>query len=102
MSTPSTASDADPGIHATNYNFCEMLPVSIAGHVGIDSDVDDGGCERHQPANRRRHDSTARLAPARCIATTTTDANGNYLFDDLRAGHVWRPRNPAGRLLRGR
>ena len=73
-------------IHATNYNFCELLPVSIAGHVGIGSGVDDGGCANgtNPPipgVTIRLLDSTGKL-----IATTKTDAAGNYSFDNLAPG----------------
>ena len=36
------------------------------------------------------------------IATTITDADGDYLFDQPAAGHLRRARSAAGRLLRRR
>lgn len=69
-----------------DYNFCELEPASIAGTVFIDS---DGDCI-HEPAlgetglsgvTIRLHDSTGRI-----IATTITNANGDYRFDNLRPG----------------
>lgn len=68
------------------YNFCELEPASISGTVFIDS---NGDCI-HEPSlgenglsgvTIRLHDSTGRI-----IATTVTNANGNYRFENLRPG----------------
>ena len=74
------------GMHGINYNFCEVLPVSIAGHVGIATGTDDGGCANG--TNPPIAGVTVQLlnSSGTVIATTTTDENGNYLFDTLPPG----------------
>ncbi len=72
------------GMQATDYDFSELLPNSISGHVGNDT---TGDCETNPNtpgiAGVVMHllDSSGKI-----VATTTTDANGDYLFDHLMAG----------------
>jgi protocatechuate 3,4-dioxygenase beta subunit len=71
------------GIHATDYDFSELLPDSIGGHVGIAVEGECGTNLTPPIANVVIHllDSSGNV-----IGTTTTDANGNYIFDNLRFG----------------
>ncbi|HTM55716.1 MAG TPA: SdrD B-like domain-containing protein, partial [Pirellulales bacterium] len=72
------------GVHATQYNFCELLPVGISGHVGIDTTGDcDGGSDTPPIAG-----VTIQLLDAggHVISTTLTDAQGNYSFDGMAPG----------------
>ncbi len=69
-----------------DYDFCELEPASIQGKVFVDS---DGDCI-HEPSLGERTLSgvTIRLHDANglVIATTTTNSNGTYRFDNLRPG----------------
>ncbi len=72
------------GVHGVNYNFAEVLPVGIAGHVGIDETGNWDGSANIPPiagVTMQLLDTTGKV-----IATTTTDANGNYSFDTLPPG----------------
>ena len=73
-----------PGTHATNYDFCELIPVSISGHVSADPNDD---CSEG-PGTISLSDVTMQLLDAQghVIATTKTDSNGNYKFDNLAPG----------------
>ena len=73
------------GMHATDYDFSEMLPNSISGHVG--SNI-NGDCETN-PNTPPIAGVVIHLldASGNVIGTTTTDANGNYLFDNLAPGN---------------
>lgn len=68
------------------YNFCEIEPSSIAGMVFVDRNED---CV-YQPADGETPLSGVviqlRDANNQIIATTITDASGNYKFDNLRPG----------------
>ncbi len=72
------------GDRLVDYDFCEMLPVSIAGIVWLDTirncEIDEG--------EARLGGVTIQLLNAnnQIIATTTTAADGTYKFDNLRAG----------------
>ncbi|MCG8583747.1 MAG: carboxypeptidase regulatory-like domain-containing protein, partial [Pirellulales bacterium] len=72
------------GTQAVNYNFCELEPSSISGRVHADR---DGDCEidEDEPmlegVTIHLFDSQGTL-----VATTQTDANGQYLFEDLAPG----------------
>ena len=70
------------GVHATDYDFSELLPNSISGHVGNDV---TGDCETN-PDTPGISGVVMHLLDANgtIIATTTTDTNGNYHFDNLR------------------
>jgi serine-aspartate repeat-containing protein C/D/E len=72
------------GNHFVNYDFCEMLPVTIAGTVWVDinenCDID--------PNEQRLGGVTIQLfdTSGAVIATTTTAADGTYEFINLRPG----------------
>ena len=70
-----------PGVDATDYDFSEMLPVSIDGHVGI---AVNGLCGT--PDTPPIAGVTMQLldADGNVIGTTQTDADGNYVFGNLR------------------
>jgi serine-aspartate repeat-containing protein C/D/E len=72
------------GADAINYNFCEVLPASISGRVHADA---NGDCI-YQPGEVLIAGVKMELLDVNgnVIATTFTDANGQYKFDNLRAG----------------
>jgi serine-aspartate repeat-containing protein C/D/E len=74
----------DPGMHATQYDFCEELPASISGrvqaHAGEECDFD------HPQILLKGVTIELRDAQGRLVATTTTDKNGEYHFDNLAPG----------------
>ncbi len=85
--------------HATQLNFAEAQPASIAGRVTVvrnGFDCDDPNAVEEPLANvtvELRDDKNA------VVATTKTDANGNYRFDNLRAGtYTVREITPPGYL----
>jgi len=72
------------GQNATDYNFCEKLPASISGNVHADLDGDcliDPGEPMIEGVKIELLDTTGKV-----IATTFTDKNGNYKFDNLKPG----------------
>jgi serine-aspartate repeat-containing protein C/D/E len=83
------------GQHAVNYNFCEMLPVSIAGRVMADT---NGNCVL-EPGESGIAGVTIQLLNAQgsVIATRQTDGAGRYKFDNLPPGvYTVRELQPAG------
>jgi serine-aspartate repeat-containing protein C/D/E len=68
-------------IDAVKYDFCEVLPVSIAGYVKLDT---FGDCETH-PEDPPLAGVVIHLldSSGKIIATTTTDDKGEYSFDNL-------------------
>ena len=72
------------GTHGLHYDFCEKLPASISGRVHADT---DGDCEL-DPGEKPIAGVTIRLLDAngQQIATTTTNAQGEYKFENLRPG----------------
>ena len=83
-----------PGVDATDYDFSEMLPVSIDGHVGI---AVNGLCGT--PDTPPIAGVTMQLldADGNVIGTTQTDADGNYVFGNLAPGNYGvREVQPAG------
>ena len=67
-----------------NYDFCELLPVSIAGHVWADTDSDcffDPGEAPIAGVSIHLLDAQGNV-----IRTTQTDGLGGYKFDALRPG----------------
>jgi len=83
------------GRHAINYDFCERYG-SIAGRVIVDvnaNNVVDAPREKPIPGvTIELVDSSGAV-----IATTTTDADGRYLFDQLTRGiYTVRELQPAG------
>jgi hypothetical protein len=72
-----------PDLNAEDYDFGELLPALISGHVGI---AVEGECGTNLTppiagVTMQLLDSTGSV-----IATTTTDANGNYVFGNLAPG----------------
>ena len=74
----SSASCSATGRTATDYNFCDVRPASIAGNVS--------DCLANQPLSG----VTVQLLDAQgnVIGTTTTNAQGNYQFTNLTPGRV--------------
>ncbi|MCG8586053.1 MAG: carboxypeptidase regulatory-like domain-containing protein, partial [Pirellulales bacterium] len=72
------------GAQAINYDFCELEPSSISGRVHVDS---DGDCvfDEDEPALAG---VTIRLynGEGELVATTETNASGEYSFDNLAPG----------------
>ncbi|HEV2968343.1 MAG TPA: SdrD B-like domain-containing protein [Pirellulales bacterium] len=64
------------GTNAAGYDFCDVRPASIAGNVS--------DCLANQPLSG----VTVQLldADGNILKTTTTDANGNYQFNNLMPG----------------
>ena len=87
------------GQHGENYNFGELLPVSISGkvHVNTTGDCDD-------PANPPLAGVTIHLLDSQgnVIGTATTDADGTLPVRQPGARHLRRARSAARRLLRRR
>lgn len=74
----------DFGDNAVEYNFGELLPGSIAGRV---HSTNDGDCDFDDPGPPIEGVEIQLLnSDGVVIKTTTTDANGEYLFDDLPPG----------------
>jgi protocatechuate 3,4-dioxygenase beta subunit len=73
-----------PGQAAVNYDFCELPPASLRGKVYADS---DGDCVFDAGERPLAGVTIYLLDPAgNRIASTTTDANGDYLFSGLAPG----------------
>ncbi|MCE9548646.1 MAG: carboxypeptidase regulatory-like domain-containing protein [Planctomycetia bacterium] len=70
--------------HGVHYDFCEKLPASISGRVHADT---DGDCEL-DPGEKPIAGVTIRLlnANGQQIATTLTNAQGEYKFENLAPG----------------
>ena len=69
------------GIH---YDFCEELPASIAGRVSAHTDEE---CDFDHPEILLEGVTIElRDGDGNLVATTTTDANGEYRFDGLQSG----------------
>ena len=71
-------------LNGVHYDFCEVLPVSIAGHVGIDTTGDCDGTPNTPPIAGvviELLDGSGKI-----IGTTKTDANGNYSFNNMAPG----------------
>ncbi|WP_404311173.1 SdrD B-like domain-containing protein [Neorhodopirellula lusitana] len=88
------------GVNAENYDFCERPPAEISGVVYVDRDADcirDAGEEGLEGVLIELLDDTGKL-----VASTTTDANGNYSFTGLEAGqYLVRETQPVGYLHGG-
>ena len=72
------------GQHLEAYNFCELEPSSISGVVHVDN---DGDCVRD--ADESPLEGVAielRDAGGNLVASTTTDSEGRYQFNDLAPG----------------
>ena len=72
------------GERRTNYNFCEIEPASVSDLVYVDG---NGDCTRHED-DPPLEGVTIELrdASGTRVAVTTTDANGQYEFDNLVPG----------------
>ena len=70
------------GVNGINYNFCELKPASLTGKVMVSTTPDCAG----QFTLPGVAGVTVELinSAGTIVATTTTDANGNYEFDNLR------------------
>jgi serine-aspartate repeat-containing protein C/D/E len=83
------------GDNAINYNFCEMLPVSIAGRVLADT---NGNCQL-DPGESGIAGVTIQLLNEQgsVVATKLTDNQGRYKFENLPPGvYSVRELQPAG------
>ncbi len=72
------------GADGTDYDFLEIEPASVSGHVAVDlngSGFFDAGDFALENVTISLQDELGNL-----VATTTTDASGYYLFDDLMPG----------------
>jgi serine-aspartate repeat-containing protein C/D/E len=83
------------GQNATDYNFCEILPVSIDGYVHEDpirNCIFDPGEKPIAGVKISLYDQNNNL-----LATTYTDQNGYYKFSDLAPGtYTVRETQPTG------
>jgi protocatechuate 3,4-dioxygenase beta subunit len=87
----------DSGI---NYNFGELKPGSLSGHVYVDADED---CVR-DPGETPLAGVTIQLfnSQGTLVGTTQTNAQGFYQFNDLAPGtYVVKEQQPAGYLQGG-
>jgi protocatechuate 3,4-dioxygenase beta subunit len=74
----------EAGMHATQYDFCEELPASIRGRVSAHTDEE---CDFDQPEILLAGVVIElRDGAGHVVATTTTDENGEYVFEDLEHG----------------
>lgn len=83
------------GETGVDYDFGELLPGSISGRVHAD---ENGNCE-YDPGELPLSGVVVDLldVDGNVIATTTTDENGEYRFDNLRPGEYGvREHQPAG------
>ena len=88
------------GQQGINYDFCEILSSSIAGNVYEDA---DGDCVR-DPDEVPIANVLIELLDGNgsVVASTRTDAAGNYQFQNLRPGtYTLRETQPAGYLQGG-
>ncbi len=89
------------GRQGIDYDFGELLPGSLAGHVMVDT---DGNCIVDAVGDRYLEGVTVQLLDSNGVAirTTKTDAGGNYRFDDLPIGtYSIREVQPGGLLQAG-
>jgi len=90
-----TAIGLSSGVNAVDYDFCELVPASISGHIHVDL---DGDCE-HDPGEPDLAGVTVQLLDAQgnVVATTLTDVHGMYSFGNLKPGtYGIREIQPAG------
>jgi serine-aspartate repeat-containing protein C/D/E len=91
----------ESGQDAINYNFCEILPVSISGYVHEDpirNCIFDEGEKPIAGVTITLYDEHNNV-----LATTVTDANGYYRFDMLTPGQAYtvRQTQPEGYIHGG-
>ncbi len=83
-----------------DYNFCEIEPASLSGHVYNDIDQDCVFDQNEPPIANVQIDLLD--ASGKVIATQFTDADGNYRFTDLKPGtYQVVEHQPAGYLQGG-
>ena len=72
------------GVNGINYDFCELPPGSISGMIHLDI---DGDC-MYDPGEPLLAGVTVQLKNplGQVVAETVTDANGNYIFQNLPPG----------------
>ncbi|WP_456236669.1 SdrD B-like domain-containing protein [Allorhodopirellula solitaria] len=79
----------------TDYDFCEVLPAELSGIVYVDRDADcirDEGEEGLAGVLIELLDDSGKV-----VASTTTDADGQYSFSNLQAGeYTVRETQPSG------
>ena len=88
------------GMQGNDYDFGELLPASISGNVYEDL---DGDCVR-DPGEVSLEGVLIEIldAQGQVVATTRTDAAGNYTFDNLNPGqYSLREQQPAGYIQGG-
>lgn len=71
------------GVNADHYNFGELLPASIRGQVHADN---DGDCVLDAGEQTIAGVTIELRSNGALVATTVTDAQGKYSFDNLRPG----------------
>ncbi|MFO0941131.1 MAG: SdrD B-like domain-containing protein [Pirellulales bacterium] len=88
------------GVKGVNYDFGEILVSSLSGHVYVDANGDCLRQEEEQPiagVTITLLDSSGKV-----VATTLTNSNGLYRFDNLKAGrYTVRESQPSGYLQGG-
>jgi protocatechuate 3,4-dioxygenase beta subunit len=85
------------GDHAVNYDFCELLPISLAGFVWSDPNNNCIFETGEQPIAGVKIELLD--ANGNVVATTFTGADGRYKFENLKAGtYTVRETQPAGYL----
>lgn len=79
-----TGISLDSGQIGSGYHFCEVPPASLSGRVYIDAN-ENGSLDAEEVGIGG---VTVELLDndGQTVATTTTDADGNYLFDGLAPG----------------
>ena len=84
------------GQHATNYNFGELPPSSLSGYVY--GDLNNNGVKNAGEQGIAGVRIELRDANGNVVATTETDANGYYKFENLAPGtySVHQVDQPAG------
>lgn len=80
-----SAIGVSPGVNATGYNFYDVLPASLAGSVLLDANDDHQNNTGDPPLPLP---VTVQLtnAAGNVVATTETNAAGQYAFDNLAPG----------------
>jgi protocatechuate 3,4-dioxygenase beta subunit len=85
------------GDHAINYDFCELLPISLAGFVWSDPNDNCIFETGEQPIAGVKIELLD--ANGNVVATTFTGSDGRYKFENLKAGiYTVRETQPTGYL----
>ena len=82
------------GQHLTRYDFCEILPASISGHVFVDMNANS----RRDAGETLLVGVTVRLMDSanNVVSVMQTDANGYYQFRNSAGVYGVREVQPAG------